>query len=312
MDKVDSSTIPKANDLDSSVSSGAPPTPQEPVGPAHMPSHKPKTKNLIMIIAGFLLLGGLAASMVALRTQGDIRSKASNTGPVLSLLPATNTVEIGQEKTIAISVNTNTRLVTSVHLDIAYDKNAIDIVKFTKGPKFQNALQEPSTDNGKITAILATPITTPFNGTANVATIRIKVKTAGDSTIRFTNDSTVTVKGATGNALAGKHNATITGVTQITGTITPTGTPTTPTPTPPITPNAPTNTPKQTKLQCAQACIPFQKNIKILANCLTACNQINKNPKTCEAQCNTIITDLNLPPAQQTLWITKCKQQLCN
>ena len=309
MDKVDSSTIPKAIDLVSSVSSGAPPTPQEPVGPDYTPSHKPKTKNLLMIIAGFLLLGGLAASMFALSQQGDIRSRASNTGPVLSLLPSTNTVEIGQEKNIAISVNTNTKLVTSVHLDMTYNKNAIEIVRFTKGPKFQNALQEPSTDNGKITAILTTPITAPFNGTANVAIIRIKVKTAGDSMIRFTNDSTVTVKGTTGNALAGKHNATITGVTQVTGTITPA---TTSTPTPPITPNAPTNTPRQTKLECAQSCIPFQENVKILANCLTACNQINKNPKTCEAQCNTIITDLNLPPAQQTLWITKCKQQFCD
>lgn len=310
MDKVDDSAVPKTNEPDLPVSPDVPPTLQETTSFDHFPSKKPKTKNLLMLIAGLLLLSGLAASMVALRTQGDIRSKASNVGPVLSLLPASNTVEIGQEKNIAISINTNARLVTSVHLDIAYNKDAIDIVKFTKGPKFQNALQEPSTDNGKITAILTTPITTPFNGTANVAIITIKVKTAGESTIRFTNDSTVTVKGTTGNALAGKHNTTITGVTQITGTITPTNTP--PTSTPVITPNAPTNTPTQTRLQCAQSCVPFQENPTILINCLTVCDQINKAPNTCVAKCNNIVTSLNLTPAQQATWIATCKKQFCN
>lgn len=242
--------------------------------------------NVFSLVVALVLIGGFITGLVLTQQQQINRSKATNNGSALSILPATKTMGVGETASFAVIINTNDDNVSAVQLEISYNTSALENVTFTKGTVLPVVLSAVSVANGKIKATLASEVTSPYSGTGTVGTINVRTKSAMTSNLSFTENTMVAAVGKTGNTLASKTGAEITA-----------GTPGN-TPTPTRTPT-PTPTRGSPNLNC-NTCFQLGKP-SIITGCINLCRDINQGKKQCPGACN----------AAGSGWKTKCLETLC-
>jgi hypothetical protein len=115
-------------------------------------------------------------------------------------------------------MNTNADAVSAAQLHLSYDPTAIQILSFTPGTQLPVILVPETHVNGTIAVTLAATPPTPFKGAGVLGVLTIKVLTAKQSTISFTNATQVAAQGKNTNALASKTDSIITGVVMVTPT----------------------------------------------------------------------------------------------
>lgn len=211
--------------------------------PIRPSSGKPNIFLLVFVL--ILLAGGLLGAMLLTGKGTELRSRATSTGPKLSLIPANKSLPVGQQFTFTISLNTQADTVSAVQLEMSYDQTALDNVTFINGSILPVVLKAPTVANGKVRVAVGVNPQSPYKGTGVLGTLRVRGKSAKQSTIAFTNNTMTASLGKTTNSLASKAGSTVT----VTSTNNPTNTPTQPpgptnTPTPGSSPTpSPTPTP---------------------------------------------------------------------
>lgn len=236
--------------------------------------------NFFSLLVGLVLVGGFITGLVLTQQKQIIRSRATNNGSALSILPATKTMGVGETASFAVIINTNGDNVSAVQLEISYNTTALENVTFSKGTILPVVLSAVSVANGKIKATLASEVTSPYSGTGTVGTISVRTKSAMTSNLSFTANTMVAAVGKTGNTLVSKTGAAITA-----------GTPgNTPTPT---QTGAPTPTPTGggsgfgALSSCGKKCGQLGKPSAIFT-CITVCRDISTGTKQCPSACNTV------------------------
>lgn len=170
-------------------------------------SHK---KSIISIIFLTLLLaGGLGIGLTSMGKPQQLRSKATNNGPVLTINPSTKTLDVGQATSLGIILNTNDDTASAVELHLAYDKTAIQVTGFTAGTILPVILKPATFTNGTVDVVLGAQPTAPFKGSGILGTMTIKKLSSKQSTLTFMSTTQVAAIGKTTNALASATGASI-------------------------------------------------------------------------------------------------------
>lgn len=174
---------------------------QEGVHP-HFPTAK--KNNIIGLLFSLLILTvGLAGGMFALNSSKDVRSKASNDGPVISLTPIKRVLNAGESLSLGVLINTQSDTISVVKLQLSYDPNIIQITGFTNGTILPVVLSPAVFVNGKVDVTIAVSPTAPFKGSGIVGTLNIKVLSSTDSAISFTDQTAIASLTKKTNSLAG-------------------------------------------------------------------------------------------------------------
>jgi hypothetical protein len=185
--------------------------------PENHQEHPRNKRHVGAMIGSLLTLAivsfGAIIGLSTLNSSKDIRSKATNTGPVLALSPATTTATVNQTISIGMTLNTNDDTVSAAELHLTYDPTAIEIVSFTPGSKLPVVLSPETHANGTISVALGVQPTAPFKGADIIGTWSVKILAAKTSSIAFATTTQVASLGKTTNSLAGSTGSSITGST---------------------------------------------------------------------------------------------------
>ena len=173
-------------------------------------------------ITFLIIAGGFVAGFVLTKTSLELRSKATNTGPTLAIIPDSTSLTVGGSATLGISINTHEDTVSAAQLHLTYDPSSVQVLSFDPQTALPVVLEQASFANGDITVTLGANPDQPLKGSAIIGNITIKLLTDTSSTISFAEDTIVAALGKDTNTLAG---ATGTQVTTASGTE-PTPTPT--------------------------------------------------------------------------------------
>ena len=229
------------------------------------------------ILIGLVMIGGLVAGLKLSQQIQTNRSKATNNGPTLSMIPATKTLTVGQTTSFAVTLDTNDDNVTIAKLEIFYDTTALDQVTFTPGTILPIVVVPVTVSGGRVKTSIGAQPTSPYHGTGIVGTLNVRAKSAKTSTITFTTETKVYAVGKTGSALASSEGAQITATTTGGGSPTPTRTPT---PTPPSG--------SFSDLNCSSTCAVAGRNPLVVKGCIDLCKEIKAGTKQCPSACNTV------------------------
>ena len=174
---------------------------------------------------------------------------------VFILDPSTATKNVGEEFTVNLNIDTQSKAVASADVKLTFDSTILELVKVDKGDFFSDEADYIGAGTLYVGGFFREQYVTK-NGSGKLATLTLKGKTVGSSPLSFTcstqtNDSNIFDSSANDVInCSGIQNGsyTITGGSSPTGTPMPTLTPTsTPTPTPTTgSGSSPTSTPVPT------------------------------------------------------------------
>jgi hypothetical protein len=203
-----------------------------------------KKRIIVTVLVVVIMVIGVGAGVYLVRQQQELREKAAP-ATTLSLVSTKPSSIVGETFTVMANIDTAENALVAVDLYINFDPSILAAVDASPGDFFVNPKTiGPNIDNslGEVyyTLFIGTGLT-PQQGTGTLARFTFEAKSAGNSTLSFSQN---TVAGATGekvNVLVATNPTTITVLTQA-ATITPTPIPTvTSEPSPTLTPS-PTST----------------------------------------------------------------------
>jgi len=212
---------------------------------------KKVTKNklsLYIIIGSALILGILfyLRQNSLLLQPSNIMEIKNNTGDiVLSLTPANSELNLNQDTTLSLLVDTKGAKVSAVQVELTYDQSQLEISDIKPSDFLPVELLKPKNENELVKFVYAVPPESGGKaGTGTVATLKVKAKKTGTHQLSYTPNTMAAAIGYNGNVLRQATDATI----QVKSSTT-TNTPT-PTPTPQTQVKTPTPRPtsKSTKL----------------------------------------------------------------
>jgi hypothetical protein len=182
------------------------------------PKRSPLSKLYFgMILSVFLLLTIGIVALVYIKQPQEIRQKAEGTGIVMSLQPATKTVQIGDTFSLEIWISANaTQQVSGAKINLHYDTSAINVTEFTvasQAASLPMVIVPPVIANGMVTVTVSALPSSPTPGTLKVGTLKVKAITAGRTALNFsdtTGANVVTMLHNIGNALSAKTGSIIT------------------------------------------------------------------------------------------------------
>lgn len=187
-----------------------------------------------------------------------IFSRAVTTTPTLYISPASQSVAIGSDVTVNVTIDTASTSVNTVQTVVTYDANKFSFVGMTPGASFSAAFPN-SASSGSIS--LTAGSTIPVSGIQTVATITLRATSSGSAPITLAGVCPAGDYGSTCSAAYDSVTSenvlnTVTSGTYTVDPVTsppPSPTPTpTPTPTPPPT-QSPPPTPSTVKLYLSPA-----------------------------------------------------------
>ena len=167
---------------------------------------------LILVITPFII--GIASWRFSLKaTPLSINQVDSlSSGITLSFSPSILNAKVNEESTLLLNINSGSLKTTYVEAEILYDENKLGTPVFVKNEFLQNIISGPTVASGKISfEFSSTPRGVPNSGT--LATLKIKPKVVGSSTLSFTNTTSATALDAAGNYLPGNQLKTATDAT---------------------------------------------------------------------------------------------------
>lgn len=145
----------------------------------------------VLVLAGFLVV---------------IRIYA--TAATLYLSPASATVNVGSNFSVAVRVNTGGDAVNAVQANLSYPASLLDFVSISGAGSAFEIQAESSGGNGQIRIGRGT--VQPVSGDALVATITLKGKASGTATVSFNGDSAVVRSSDSANILSSTQSGTYT------------------------------------------------------------------------------------------------------
>lgn len=197
-----------------------------------------------------LLLIAIPLTLYFVKKQQDLRSNAAPSSN-LSFSPSTNSVKVGDQFDMAITVDPGENIVSYVKFNVLFDPQKLEAVKVVPSSSFPLTLEGPTVTSGSATVSLGigADVTKAIQAPTQVAVITFKALTTTDSTpteITFDTGNTQ-VLSLSASDQPGENvlsNTTPADITILTGDQTTSPTPTTtatPTPTPtPTTQPTPT------------------------------------------------------------------------
>lgn len=172
-----------------------------------------KKRNIVIsAVILVLLLVGLGVGLFLVGQQQDLRKKAAP-ATTFSILPSVKTVNVGDDVTLTIQMNTSTNTVTGAELHLTYDPSKLTLKDFTPLSELLPVVfVSPQIDNTKGTASmsLSAQPANPPQGQGGLATLKFSAKSAGTATIAFTPQTLATGIGEGTNVLASQNSATLT------------------------------------------------------------------------------------------------------
>jgi len=209
-----------------------------------------KTKIILIILGILVLIGGVAAGLILVKNNQDIREKAAP-ATTMYITPASQSKVAGSSFTFSVNIDTSTNAVTGVDIRINFDPKAIQINSLQKGGGASNLDQTivNSFDNtgGSLSYAIFTLNSSKAISGSSIEVLRVNATvkpsaSAGNYNISFNVATAASASQEGQNILISKTPAMLT-VTSPSATATPTSG-TTPTPTPTSVPGAsPTATP---------------------------------------------------------------------
>lgn len=187
-----------------------------------------------------LLLIAIPITMYFVKRQQDLRSHAAASS-TLSFTPSTNSVQVGDQFDMEVSIDPGQNIVSYVKLAITYDPQKIEAVNITPSTSFPTTFAGPTISSGSasIEVGIGADVTQAIQAPTQVATVTFKAlqPTATPAQISFDASSTQ-ILSLSSNDQPGENVLSNTTPAQVTilsggsgGNPTPTPT-TTPTPTP--------------------------------------------------------------------------------
>lgn len=224
-------------------------------------------RQIFHILFFSILLGGIGVSVWLAQQKQDIRKEATVLGTELEMVPANKTVSVGEEFSVAVTIDTGDDTVSSAELHIRYDPALLEGQSFINGSFLPMVLTPGSIGDGNGAITLGSQPTEPKKGLGILAGLSFKAQATGTSAITLLDTTRVAAIGKTDNALTGMFNAQI--------TITAAGPSPTPTPTPT---SACITKGGTTSKGCANCCS---------GNCYKECDQTDSGKKgKCEWYCS--------------------------
>lgn len=217
-------------------------------------------KKLLGLVSLFILAVGLLVSLNLASQKQELRKKASANGSILSIEPASLSVNIGDTFSLAVMINTQSDTVSSAELHLTYDPAIIQGLTITSGSLLPTAVVRGRIGGGTADIVLGSdiifdkdgnqvPNPPPPGSIGPLVTLTFTALNPSASTaINFADTTYIAAIGSDENSLASKSGANITINTVANPSQTPTpsltGTPSA-TPIPTIT-LIPSNTPVPT------------------------------------------------------------------
>ena len=193
-----------------------------------------------LVLLAIITLGTIIWYSSFWPTPIDINLVGETNGTVLlSLTPATLTIEPNTESMLTLGINAGEGRVTGAQIEILYDSSKIGTPIITLGDFLANTLSSVKTDNNKITFTLgAAPDSGGKIGSGTLATIKIKPPIIGSSTLKFGEMNVITIIGSQTNMLKSATDVTITVATALASSspsLSPSPSPSTSSPSPLVT-----------------------------------------------------------------------------
>ncbi len=113
-----------------------------------------RSQQLVSFSLVILLLLAIGIFYLFSFKNQDIRSRASITGPTLSLIPASKTIRAGEEFSLGVILNTNTASVSATEIDLSFDPSVLQIIGFTPSTPLPVVLAAERTGDGTATVTL--------------------------------------------------------------------------------------------------------------------------------------------------------------
>jgi len=166
-------------------------------------------RKIVMLV--ILLIVVLVFGKLFFDNLSNIKTRASYSEPVLSIIPSSTTVNVGSTVSLSITLNTNGSTVSATELHFSYDPTAVQLLSFTPADSLPVVLQ-PLDDS---TVVLGSKPENPLKISGVIGTLNVKVIARGQSIITFSKSTQVAVLGKTTNALANLTGATIIGTDNV-------------------------------------------------------------------------------------------------
>ena len=129
-------------------------------------------------------------------------SSASAGDPALSFQVSKTNIQVGDEFSVNVNVNTQTRNLTAVDLIINYPTAVLQAKSISAGTFLTNILSPGAISAGSIKIALGSDLSNPPTGSGTLATIVFKALAVSSSAqVQFSNETQVAVLGADGNTV---------------------------------------------------------------------------------------------------------------
>lgn len=155
---------------------------------------------------------GIFVIFIATKAPTDIRTKASFSGPALSLMPAEKQAKVGDTFFVQIIMNAQDETVSATKLHLTYDPTSIRINSFTVGSPLPVVLVQETHNDGNIRVTLGANPSTPFHGSGIIGSFEVEILSANQSEIRFSPFTQVAVLGKNSSTIDSKTGSVITGI----------------------------------------------------------------------------------------------------
>ena len=135
------------------------------------------------------------------KISSKIRTKASFSGPTLSIMPASKEASLQETFSLEMIIDTNEDTVSAVDLHLNYDTTAFQIISFKVGTFLPVVLVPEKHENGSLTVTLGSQPDAPFKGSGIIGTLEVKATAAKQSSVSFDSDTQIAAIGKSNNVL---------------------------------------------------------------------------------------------------------------
>ena len=184
---------------------------------------------LVLVVVGwnvyyyFVATGGSGGPKVEVSMS---KSDASVGDPVLSFQTSSTSVQVGQQFTVNINIDTKSRTLSATELHISFPSATLQGLSVVRGPFLHNELVAGSISGGSASITIGSRPESPQKGSGTLAVLTFKALSISGSPaqVAFTSNTKVAVIGEEGNTVDSMNPISIT--VSVVPTPTPTPTPT--------------------------------------------------------------------------------------
>lgn len=161
-----------------------------------------RMRRFVFPLISLLILGAaLGVFYVVSQARQEIRQQASVTGATLAINPARISKKQGDVFPIGITLQTGTDTVTAASISATIDEHHLEIVSLQMGSALPVILDAATAKSGRVSFVVGSDPSTPFNGTGILATITLRAVTPGTTSMIYDENTEIAAIGKPSNAL---------------------------------------------------------------------------------------------------------------